>query len=317
LRDGITSNIKLQTSMYHNRRKFLKLTGGLAAGVAVGSLGCKLSPKKDEKEGDNTKAAVNTEKNLDQFGIQLYTLRDDMPKDPKGILQQLASFGYRQIESYEGPLGMFWGMSHTDFKKYMDDLGMAIVSSHCDYTKDLEKKATEAAAIGMKYLIAPWVGPQKTLDDFKKIAEGFNKAGETCKKAGIRFAYHNHDYTFVSIDNQMPQDVLMQSTDASLVDYEMDIYWVVTGGQDPLTWLKKYPNRFKLSHVKDREKNAPPAEKEASCILGTGSIDFKAILKEASAQGMEYYIVEQEKYENSTPIDSAKADAEYLKALKI
>jgi sugar phosphate isomerase/epimerase len=224
--------------------------------------------------------------------------------------------GYKQIESYEGDKGMFWGMKNTEFKKYLDDIGLVIVSSHCDIDKDFEQKAGEASAIGMKYLLSAWVGPQKSLDDYKKIADKFNKRGEVCKKAGLRFAYHNHDYTFTKQEGQFPQDILMLSTDKDTVDFEMDIYWVVTGGQDPVTWLKKYPNRFKLAHIKDRKKNVPLSNKDASCIVGQGEIDFPKILNVGKDTGFEYYIVEQELYENTTPLLAAKADADYLKQLK-
>jgi sugar phosphate isomerase/epimerase len=223
--------------------------------------------------------------------------------------------GYKQIESYEGDKGMFWGMTNIEFKKYMDDLGMKIVSSHCDTSKDFERKANEAAAIGIKYLINPYIGPQKTIDDYKQFADRFNQSGEICKKAGLKFAYHNHDYSFKAFEGQVPQDVMMQNTDASLVDYEMDIYWVVTAGEDPVKWLEKYPNRFTLCHVKDRKKGAPLSEHEASVDVGTGSINFEKILKVAKKNGMQYYIVEQEKYEGSTPLASSKSDAEYLKKL--
>jgi sugar phosphate isomerase/epimerase len=254
----------------------------------------------------------------ENFGLQLYTLRDVLPNNPKDVLTQVASFGYKQIESYEHKdLGIFWGMKNTEFKKLMDDLGMKIVSSHCDINKDFDRKAAEAAEIGMKYLICPYLGPQKTIDDFKKFAATFNQRGETCKKNGIKFGYHNHDYGFIPVDGQLPQDVMMQNTDKNLVDFEMDIYWVVTAGQDPIAWINKYPGRFKLSHIKDRKKGAPLSEREVSVDLGTGGIDFKSILKEAGKKGMEYYIVEQEAYENTTPLAAAKADADYLKNFRI
>ncbi len=262
--------------------------------------------------------SVNKKENfLNSFGLQLYTLRDELPKDPKGILKQVAGFGYKQIESYEGSKGIFWGMTHTEFKAYMDDLDMTIVSSHCDIGSNFEKKAEEAAAIGMKYLICPYKGPQKSLDAFKKFADEFNAKGEICKKNGIRFAYHNHDYSFKMIEGQYPQDVMMQNTDAGLVDFEMDMYWVVTGGQDIDTWLKKYPGRFRLCHVKDRKKGAAPSDTNASCDLGTGSIDYPDILSLAKKDGMQYYIVEQERYDGSTPLQSAAACAAYMKALSI
>lgn len=292
----------------YNRRKFLQLGGGLAAGAVLASLGCHTAAKTAGATGNGGR--VDPSK---LFGIQLYTLRDDMPKDPKGVLKQLSDFGYRQIESYEGAQGMFWGMSNTAFKTYLDSLSLTIISSHCDYKKDLERKAAEAAAIGMSYLICPWLGPQKTLDEFKKAADDFNKAGEICRKNGIRFAYHNHDYSFTKLEGEYPQDVMMTRTDAGLVDFEMDIYWVVTAGESPEAWLKKYPNRFRLSHIKDRVKNIPASEKFASCTLGEGSIDYASLIKTAKQQGMQYLIVEQEKYDGTTPLKSSEDNARYMR----
>jgi sugar phosphate isomerase/epimerase len=194
---------------------------------------------------------------------------------------------------------------------------MKMVSSHCDINKDFEKKAAEAAEIGMKYLISPYIGPQKTADEYKKFADTFNQRGEVCKKNGIRFAYHNHGYTFQAVDGQMPQDILLQGTDPALVDFEMDIYWVVTGGSDPEAWLKKYPNRFTLCHVKDRMKGVPAEEQEASCDLGTGTINFAQVLRTAMDNGMKHYIMEQERYDNSTPLKSAEVGAAFLKNLRV
>lgn len=291
--------------MFYKRREFLKTAGIIGSGMVL----------------SNYLSACNTtagSKSVhDNFGLQLYTLRDVLPADPKGVLKQVASFGYKQIESFEGQQGMFWGMKNTEFKKLMDDLGMKIVSSHCDIKTNFEQKAADASAIGMDYLICPYLGPQKSVDDFKRFAETFNQCGEICKKHNMGFAYHNHDYGFVPLEGQMPQDVLMQNTDKNLVDYEMDIYWVVTAGQDPVAWMNKYPGRFKLAHIKDRKKGAPLSDKDASVDLGTGQIDFNDILKKGKDKGMEYFIVEQEAYVNTTPMDAAKADAEYLKKLKV
>jgi sugar phosphate isomerase/epimerase len=287
------------------RRDFLQSTGMAVSGIFLSSY---LPACKSTNVSNDIK---------DNFGLQLYTLRDVLPKDPKGVLKQVASFGYKQIESYDhDELGIFWGMKNTEFKKLMDDLGMKIVSSHCDMNKDFERKAAEAGEIGMAYLLCPHLGPQKKIDDFKKFADTFNQKGEICKKNGIRFGYHNHDYSFVPLEGQYPQDVMMQNTDKNLVDYEMDIYWVVTAGQDPIAWIDKYPNRFKLSHIKDRKKGVAPSKREVSVVLGTGSIDFQKIIKEARAKGMDYYFVEQEAYENTTPIEATRADAEYMKNFK-
>lgn len=293
--------------MQHNRRNFLKLSAGAAAGLALTNFACK----------NMHSATGGSGSTLKEYGLQLYSLRDEIPKNPKEVLKQVASYGYKQIESYEGAQGIFWGMTNTEFKKYMDDLGMKIISSHCDINKDFEKKAADAAAIGMNYLLCPYLGPQKSLDDFKRFADTFNQRGEVCKRNGIRFGYHNHDYSFKLQDGQYPQDVMMQGTDPNLVDYQMDIYWVVAAGQDPEAWINKYKNRFKLCHVKDRSKTPGADNGKNSVDVGTGSIDFSKILKTAKADGMKYYIVEQEAYPNGSSLQAAKASSEYMAKLKV
>ena len=287
--------------MDYKRREFIKIGGNLAAGLMLAPVA------KNFMYNDS-------DDKLKEFGIQLWTVKKALAEDPKGVLKQLSADGYKLIESFQGNKGIFWGMSNTEFKKYMDELGMTIISSHCNTGQDFEMRANEAAAIGMKYLLNPFVPVQKTVDDYKKIADQFNKNGEICKKAGIRFGYHNHNHDFKMIDNQVPMDIYLQNTDPALVDFEMDIYWVITASQDPEAWLKKYKGRFRLCHIKDRTKGA--TVDDASCILGQGSIDFPKILKTAKKLGMQYYIVEQEKYDNTTEMDAAKADAEYLKKIK-
>jgi len=295
--------------MTYKRRDFLKTGTAIASGLVLTSVASKLVGC----TGANKLTGGNND-----FGIQLYTLRDDMPKDPKGVLKQLAGFGYKQIESYEhDKLGMFWGMKNTEFKSYMDSLGMRIVSSHTDMNNNFERKAAEAAAIGMRYLICPYLGPQKSMDDYKAAAAKFNACGEICRKNGLRFAYHNHDYSFKPLNGALPQDVMMAATDKALVDYQMDIYWVVTAGQDPVAWMQKYPNRFKLAHVKDRTKNVPLTETNVSTTLGQGSINYAEILSAGKKQGLEYFIVEQERYEGTTPLKAAQDGAAHMQKMKI
>lgn len=296
----------------YNRRSFLKVGTGLLGGFAIGAVACNNSPA---ESSNNTAIADGKPPALAAFGLQLYSLRDDFPKDPKGVLKQVADMGYTQIEGFERDKGIFWGMSDAEFKSYTSSLGLTMVSTHCDVNKDFEKKAEQAASAGLQYLIYPFEGRNITMDDYKKLAEMFNAKGEICKKNGIRFAFHNHDFSFKPMNGVYPQDVLMSSTDASLVDYEMDIYWVVAAGSDPETWLKKYPNRFTACHVKDRSKNPTPDEGKNSVDLGTGSIDFSKILKTARENGMKYYIVEQEAYPNGSPLEAAKTDADYMKKL--
>lgn len=286
--------------MSYSRRSFLKTSGLLASGAALGSL-------------PFLKSCASNANETIPFGLQLYTLRDVMPDDPKGVLKQVAEFGYKQIESYEGQMGMFWEMGHTGFKQYLDDLGMTLISSHANVFEEVERKVDELAEIGAEFLVCPWIGPQETLDDFREIADKFNEIGQIARDAGLRFAYHNHAYSFEELEGEYPQDVMMERTDPNLVEYQMDIYWVAAAGEDPAAWIRKYPNRFTTCHVKDLSNGDEPE----STILGTGTIDYPPLLKLARKNGMEYYIVEQEAYTGTTPIDAVRENASYMKKLKI
>ncbi len=297
--------------MNKKRRSFIMTTGALAAGtMLLPHLAC--TSKKGMVEEEKMMSKANM---IDKFGIQLWTLRDNIPDDPKGVLAKVASYGFKQIEGFEGAQGMFWGMTPRDYQSYLGDLGMKMVASHCNIQENFEMKAAQAAAIGMDYLICPWIGPQKSMDDWKKVTDKFNECGEICRKAGIKFGYHNHAYTFRAFTGMIPHDFIMDNTDPALVYHEMDIYWVVTGGADPIEYLKKYSGRFRLCHVKDRLKDAPDDQREASCNLGTGKIDFAKILKVAKDNGMEYFFMEQERYDTDTPLESARIGAEYMKNL--
>lgn len=297
--------------MTFTRRKAIKTAGAIGATALIfPSWACKEKPKSEDSLADTT--ISTSEPSLSSFGLQLYTLRDIIGDDPKAVLKSVSEYGYKEIESYEGKQGMFWGMKNTEFKSYLDDLNMSIVSSHCNMNENFERKAAEMAEIGGKYLICPWIGPQKTLNEYKRQTDRFNECGQICKANGIRFAYHNHAYSFVEVEGQIPQDYMMANSDPDTVDFEMDIYWVVVAKVDPIGYFQKYPNRFRLCHVKDRAKSASPEETEASCDLGTGTINFPQILASAQKAGMQHYILEQEKYENSSPLGCAKIGADYL-----
>lgn len=298
-----------------SRREFVKKASYLSIGaMLIPSISC--SKKMIESEAMSRNLNMGPGPSLKNFGIQLYTLRDVIGDNPKETLRQLASFGFNQIEGYEGNQGIYWNMSPKDFKKYINDLGMEMVSSHCDIYEDFERKAGEAAEAGLSYLICPSIGPQKSVSEWKKVTDKFNECGAICQKNGIRFAYHNHAYSFVPFSGMIPQQYMMDNTDPAIVDHQMDIYWVVTAGVDPVEYLEMYPGRFKLCHVKDRMKGVSSEVREASCNLGTGIIDFPRILKEAAANGMEYFIMEQERYDESTPMDAARIGAIYLKNIE-
>jgi sugar phosphate isomerase/epimerase len=298
-----------------SRREFLRLSSGLTAGsLLLPLLSCgEAGPEKSAPASAPDTTAARGD--LASFGIQLYTLRELMPKDPKGTLKQVADMGYKQIEGYEGGQGMFWGMSPQEWKDYCDELGLNMVSCHMNIRENAAEKIQQLASIGTAYAICPGVGGQPDRAAWQEIVDLFNETGRIAKDNGIGFAYHNHAYTFEEVDGIMPQAFLMENTDDS-VDYEMDIYWVVTGGADPVEWLQRYPDKWRLCHVKDRKKGAPLDEHEVSVDLGTGSIDFSRVLRVAEEVGMQYYILEQEDYENSTPLKSAAAGARYLERLE-
>lgn len=287
-----------------NRRTFIKNSGLLAMAIPFNKMPL---------------TGLNAGK-LPAFGIQLYMVKDAMEKDTPGTLKQLGEMGYTQIESYGGRKGMFWGMSNIEFKKLANGYGLNLVSSHYNDGEIIfEKQVETAAEIGMKYLICPWKGPQKSIDDFKHIAEDFNRRGEICNIHGIRFAYHPHDYPYKKIGGQLPINVLLDNTDKNLVDYQMDFYYTVTEGQSPAAYLNKYKNRFRLCHMRDVLKHRLPAgdKDESACDLGQGIIDYPHLLNVAVKDGMEYFFVEQSRYFHETELQSAAVNARYLKNLKL
>jgi len=288
-----------------NRRSFIKNTALLASSLPFIK---------------NDLFALSPGKKLPAIGIQLYMVKEDMEKDPAGTLSQIGKMGYTQIESFGGNKGIFWGMSNKEFNKVAADNGLKLISSH--YAGDnegFEKTAEQAAEIGMKYLIYPWKGPQKSIDAFKKIADEFNNYGAICAKNDLRFAYHPHDYPYKAVDGQLPIDVLLQHTDREFVDFQMDFYYTVTEGQDPEAYIKKYKNRFTLCHMRDVLKERLPvgSEDESACDLGKGIINYPHLLSTGLDNGMKYFFVEQSRFYQETPLQSAKFNADYLKTIKL
>ena len=288
-----------------NRRSFIKQSSLLALSIPFAKRGL---------------LSKNISRKLPAIGIQLYMVKEDMEKGPAETLRQIGKMGYTQIESYGGNKGIFWGYTNKEFNKLAQNNGLSVISSHyAGDTVGFEKTAAEAAEIGMKYLIYPWKGPQKTIDAFKKIADEFNGYGEICKKNGLRFAYHPHDYPYKPVDGQLPIDVLLANTDKDLVDFQMDFYYTVTEGQDPEAFIKKYHPRFRLCHMRDVLKERLPAgsEEESACDLGQGIINYPHLLSIALDNGMEYFFAEQSRFFKETPLQSAKFNLDYLQHIKL
>lgn len=264
---------------------------------------------------------AGTPKQLPAKGIQLYMVRQEMQQDTPGTLKQLGAMGYTQLESYGGDKGIFWGQTNREFRQLAAGYGLKLVSTHYNpcTLPEFERLAAQAAEIDMKYLICPWLGPQKNIDAFKHFADDFNARGTICKKHGLRFAYHPHDYPYKPVDGQLPIDVLLAHTDKHLVDFEMDVYYTVTEGKDPYTYIKNHSGRFRLMHMRDVLKKRLPAgsKEESACDLGEGIINYPRLISTAMANGMNYFFVEQSHYNHETPLQSAQKNAHFLERMRL
>ena len=252
------------------------------------------------------------------IGVQLYTLRNEMAKDPKGSLEKVAKLGYKQVETYGYKDGKWFGLNTAEFSEVLKNNGLTTPSGHTfpggfflkDGWQDTWKKAVEdARAVGQRFIVVPYLEDRhRGLDSYQVIAGELNKAGEIAKQAGIGLAYHNHDFEFNNVDGQTGFDVLAANTDPKLVSFELDLYWATKAGHNPLDLFKKYPGRHSMWHVKDMDNT----DKKSFTEVGSGVIDFPAIFKQAKQSGMKYFFVEQDICPGS-PFDSIAKSIDYLK----
>ena len=238
-----------------------------------------------------------------KVGLQLYSLRDYIGKDVKGTLAKVAKAGYQEVETYGySPDKHFWGLTAPEFKAALAANGLTTSSGHYDlgaFMRDGNEDALTAyikaaKASGQTYIIVPYLDEKvrTSVADFKAIAAKLNKAGARCKSAGLKLGYHNHDFEFKAIGGTMLYDVMLKETDSALVDFELDLYWVVRAGQDPIKLLAAHPKRFPLWHVKDMDK----ANHDLNTEVGAGTIDFKTIFAHASLAGLKHVFMEQENF---------------------
>ncbi len=247
------------------------------------------------------------------IGLQLYTVRDQIALDLKGTLRKISKIGYTWLEAAGYEDGKFYGLEPAEFRKMVGKLGMRVISSHTMFTADQQKQAIKAhAELGVEYLVFP-VFPlkqHKTKDDFIQAAARLNAVGEACKKAGLKFSYHNHDFEFLRLDNTRGYDILLGSTDAGTVSFEADIYWMKYAGVDPLAYFEKYPGRFELWHVKDM-KDSPD---KGFAEVGEGIIPYGGIFAAKDSAGMKYFFVEQDQCEMD-PLESVEISFRNLYSL--
>ena len=263
-------------------------------------------------------------------GIQLYSIRDDMKKDPSGTLKQLSDMGYKHVEHANYVDRTFYGYKPTEFKKLLDGLGLTMPSGHTVMGKqhwDADKKefadswkqtGEDAAIVGQEFVISPWLDAslRTTYSDLLSYMEVFNKSGELCKQSGMKFGYHNHDFEFSQKLNDMTvYDIILKNTDPALVMQQLDIGNMYNGGAKANDILKKYPGRFESLHVKDEILSGKEGEKYESTVLGKGIVNVRenlALVKKAG--GTKHLIIEQESYQGLTPLESVKKDLAIMKA---
>ena len=287
---------------------------------------------------------------IERVGIQFFSLPKMLDTDMSAALAMLSNIGYKEVELY-GPypfsspsaiehwnavtpsLGFkgsgYFGHSAVEMKKLLTQNGFSVPSIHTDLDTLLTRmnKLGEAAQVmGNTYVVLPAIPPEKrkTLDDYKKMAEAFNQIGESAKKQGIKFAYHNHGYGWKKIDGQIPVELIFANTDPSLVFFEMDLFWTTAGGADPITLLEKYKNRYPLMHVKDMKKKVHFSGDGGDSkqwielfpemtTAGNGVLDLKTIVSKAKENGVKHFIVEQDMV--SEPQKALKTSYNYLASL--
>jgi len=244
------------------------------------------------------------------IGVQLYTVRGLLERDFDGTLGRLAAIGFREVEfaGYHGrtPQGIRDALART---------GLTAPSAHVplDLVRDnLPRVLDGARLMGHRHVVVAWLPePQRTADGYRAVADLLNRAGQQAAGAGFRLAYHNHAFEFDRLGDQMPYDLLLERCDPRYVDFEMDLYWIIKGGQDPLAYFARWPGRFPLVHVKD--SSGPPEHRMMD--VGAGRIPWTRIFTHRQQAGIRHYFVEHD--EPADPLASVRRSYEYLRHLDV
>jgi sugar phosphate isomerase/epimerase len=279
-----------------DRREFLAAAGAGALALTLPAAGAARRPPR-QPAGQ-----------LGDIGVQLYTVRTLLEKDFDGTLAQIAKIGYKEVE-FAG----YYDRKPDALRKQLDTLGLAAPSAHVGLDAlgdNWSRTLDDAESLGHDYLVIAWLDQKdrSTLDALRSTIEKFNRAGEEATKRGIGFAYHNHDFEFTPIDDRMPYDVLLAECDPDNVLFEMDLFWITKGGQDPVAYFDQYPGRFPMVHVKDMGAGQQMTD------VGKGQIDWARIFSKHEDAGIQHYFVEHD--EPADPMASISTSYRYLRALR-
>jgi sugar phosphate isomerase/epimerase len=295
-----------QKMEFINRRDFIRQSGSLLAASLVTSSGF-----------------ANISKSNYKMGLQLFSIREPLANDLTGTIKKIASIGYQDCETYgfNPDQGTYYKIKASSFKQLLADHQMITTSGHYDFTKYFDKPADElmryvdhciegAHALGQRYITWPWLDPAfRTLENFRLLTGKLNTIGERVNKAGLGFAYHNHDFEFVDYNGENGYNIIMRETDAALVKLQIDLYWVMHSSKlSPSELFSLQPGRFVMWHIKDMDKVTRDYSE-----LGNGSIDYTTILPEASRAGLQYYYLEQGGNFAKNPMQSVTDSAVFFK----
>jgi len=237
------------------------------------------------------------------IGVQLYTVRNEMQKDFSATLRRVARIGFREVE-FAG----YFGHDPKEIRAELQRNGLTAPSAHVPIPvlgKEWDKTIDDALTIGHRYIITSWIDQKdRTIPKYHSFAALFNKVGEACRKRGIQFGFHNHDFVFFPIDGMLPYDLLLRETDPALVTMEMDVYWLKKGGKDPLDYLRRYPGRFSMLHLKDIDAAGRMVD------VGKGVLPWREILRIGQSAGVKHVFVEHD--EPPDPFASIRDSYRYL-----
>jgi sugar phosphate isomerase/epimerase len=278
-----------------NRRLFVNRLARAAAGLSL----------------YNSDALAAGKRKLSRIGMQLYTVRRELEKDFEGTLSKVAALGYKEVE-FAG----YSGHKPEEVRTILKRLRLDAPAAHLQLPElrgDLRPSIDAAHVIGHKYLLLAWTPPEerRTLEQYRRLADLINEAGRRTLREGVQFAYHNHDFEFAPLEGKVPYDLLLERTDPRLVKLEMDLYWTVKGGANPVEYFEKYPGRFHLLHVKDMDSTP----RRFFADVGRGTIDFKSIFAHSGKAGVRHYFVENDEPAGS-PFESLRVSFEYLRRLE-
>ena len=289
------------------RRNFVMTTGMMSAGAVLPLSNC--SPKLKHKY---------------KLGYQLFSVNEDMKKDPIGTIKALKVMGYEDFEIYgfDEEKVTYYGLPAIDFRSQLDELDLTVTSGHYGFADYLGRSDEELAyfvdqcikgakALGTPYITWPWIAPdQRTRDNFKLMAQKLNRIGEQVGSAGLGFAYHNHGYEFDNYDGEKGYDIILNDTDPNLVKLQIDMYWVMHSAKvTPRELIKLQPGRYVMWHIKDMDKVTREYTE-----LGNGSINYLDILPDPVVSGLEYFYLEQGGNFAHSAMQSAADSAKYFKS---